>query len=399
MIDYLREAFASLGANRLRTTLALLGLAVGVGAVISIQILGHATSAAMAGVFKGFSNYTFIIQPNFQNGFDQKSGIALKDVSRFDAVPHVVEAIPFSQRALQAHLGHANAQLVFAPIGGDPNFYPDPFVAGRPISAQEEADGARVCVLSNDAATKLGVDPADAVGQEIRGGAIRCTVVGVLAAPPQGALSFDFAPGVSIPSTLFVRTYLRGSSKVYVLQLLVDDPSNMAMAEERTKAMLASMSNGKYSYQTFDNQFFANAFDKIFMILTIIVGSIGGISLIVAGIGIMNILLVSIVERTREIGVRKAIGGSRGQILLQFALEAAALTFGGCFIGSTIGIGVGWWINDTYIVKISGVIVPVQWQASLILAVVFATIVTAVFGLYPAFRAAKLDPIEALRYE
>ncbi|HUA08630.1 MAG TPA: ABC transporter permease [Candidatus Acidoferrales bacterium] len=399
MINYVLEAFSSLLAQRLRTALAILGLAVGVGAVIAIQILGHSMAGAMAGVFKGFSNYTFIIQPNFSSGFDAKAAISLDQVELFDAIPHVVQAIPFDQHALQMRIEHKTAQLVVAPIGGDPNFYPDPFAQGRPISAQEASSGAHVCVLSADAATKLGIDPAELIGKELRGGAIRCSIVGVLAAPPQGALSFDFAPGVSVPYALYERTYLRGSSKIYVVQVLVDDPRNIAGAEDRAKAMIARMGNGKYSYQTFDNQFFANAFDKIFLILTLVVGTIGAISLAVAGIGIMNILLVSIVERTREIGVRKAIGGTRGQIMTQFAIEAATLTFAGCLIGAAIGVAIGWWINSAFIVKISGVIVPVPWLESVILAVVFAAIVTLAFGIYPALRAASLDPIEALRYE
>ena len=379
--------------------LALLGLAVGVAAVISIQILGHATAGAMAGIFKGFSNYTFIVQPNFQNGFDQKSGLTLKQISLFTSVPHVLEAIPFEQRALNAHVGHANVQLTIAPIGGNPNFYPDPFAAGRPITPEEAQSAAPVCVLSADSAKKIGKDPSDLIGQELRGGFIRCTIVGVLQAPPQGALSFDFAPGVSIPYTLYERTFLQGSSKVYAVQLLVDDPSNIKIPEDRAKALFSSLSNGKYSYQTFDNQFFANAFDKIFNIIEVIVGAIGAISLVVAGIGIMNILLVSIVERTREIGVRKAIGGTRRQIMRQFVIEAAALTFTGCFIGTGVGLLVGWWINVSYIIKISGVIIPLQWQLSVMLAVIFATLVTAIFGIYPAYRAARLNPIEALRYE
>ncbi len=399
MIEYLREAFLSLGANRLRTVLALVGLSVGVSAVIAIQILGHATSGAMTGVFQGLSNYTFIIQPNFQNGFDSKSGVTTAQVDQLNSIPHVVQAIPNTQLTLQAKVGHADAQLSFAPVGGDPNFYPEPFAHGRPISAQEVGAASRVCVLSNFAASKLNLDPSLLDGRMLRAGPIRCRIVGVLSKPPQGALNLNFAPDVSIPYTLFERLYFRGSSKVYAMQVLVDDPSNIAKAEDRVKKYLSNLKDGKYTYQTFDNQFLANAFNKIFLVLTVIVGAIGAISLVVAGIGIMNILLVSIAERTREIGVRKAIGGKRSQIMLQFLMEAAALAFGGCTIGTAAGLGLGWWINSAYIVKISGVTVPLQWQASVALAVIFATVVTAAFGLYPAFRAARLDPIEALRYE
>jgi putative ABC transport system permease protein len=399
VIEYVLEALRSLRENRLRTILALIGLVVGVGAVIAIQVLGHAMGGAMAGVVKGFSNYTFLMQPDFENGFDQKAGITLHQVQGFNAIPHVAEAIPWNSVALQVHVGSRNAQLTVAPVGGNPNFYPDAFAAGGPITPEQVIDAAPVCVLSADAAKKLNMDPNDLLGREVRAGSIRCGVVGVLTAPPQGALSFDLAPSVSVPYTLYERLYMRGSSKVYVVEAVVDDPSNMASAEDFAKALFSSYSNGKYSYQSLDNQFFTNVFDKVFGIISVVIGAIGSISLVVAGIGIMNILLVSIVERTREIGVRKAIGGTRGQIMLQFIIEAIALTFGGCLLGSALGIGIGWWVNTAYIIKISGVIVPVPWIASLVLAVVFASIITAIFGIYPAYRASRLDPIEALRYE
>jgi putative ABC transport system permease protein len=130
-----------------------------------------------------------------------------------------------------------------------------------------------------------------------------------------------------------------------------------------------------------------------------VVGLIGAVSLLVAGIGILNIMLVSVAERTREIGLRKAIGATRFQVLLQFFIEALALSAFGCLVGLVLGVGIGAVVNGLFIVKISGVVAPLPWLRSIVIATGFATVVTLAFGTYPAWRAATLDPIEALRYE
>ncbi len=398
MMAYLLEAFASLAANRLRTLLALVGLVVGVGAVIAIQVLGAATSGAMAGVLQGFSNYTFLVQPNTQNGFDMKSSIKRSQIPQLEQIPGVVSAIAYTQNEAISYLGHNKAQLNVAPSGSDPRFFAQPVADGRLFSAGEEASGARVCVLTDNAFKKLSPDGASIVGRQLRAGNLRCQVVGVLASSPTGAINFNFAPDVAVPEKTFEEAYNQRGD-VFALQVLVNDVGAMPGIEDQVKDQLSAWHNGKFKYQTFDSTVIAKFFDTVFGVLTLIVGIIGSISLVVAGIGIMNVLLVSIVERTREIGVRKAIGGRRGQIMLQFFLEAATLTFTGCLLGSIFGLAIGWWINTSFIIKITGVIVPIPWGNSVVLAVIFATIVTIAFGTYPAYRAAGLDPIEALRYE
>lgn len=399
MISYIIEAISSLASSRLRSLLAILGLMVGVAAVISIQILGHATAGAMAGIFQGFSDYTFYVQPNVQGGFDLKSGLSMDDVARLSTLPNVDLAIAFTQIPLRVFVGHENARLQVAPVGGDPRFFSQTFAEGRSISDADIFTRARVCVISSDAAEKLSTGGASLLGKELRAGPVRCQIIGVLSKPPKGAANFNFAPDVSIPYTLFDRLFFPGSSKVYAIQVLVKDPTRMSETEDAVKTQLSDLKNAKFTYQSIDSKFFATLFDKIFGILTLIVGVIGSISLVVAGIGIMNVLLVSVAERTREIGIRKAIGAHRKQILAQFFIEAVALTTVGCTLGTMIGIALGWWINDVYIIKISGVIVPIAWQGSVLLAIVFVSIVSLAFGIYPAYRAAKLDPIEALRYE
>jgi putative ABC transport system permease protein len=150
------------------------------------------------------------------------------------------------------------------------------------------------------------------------------------------------------------------------------------------------------SYQTGDKAQLTGGINSVFTALTVIVGLIGLVSLIVAGIGIMNIMLVSVAERTREIGVRKAIGARRGQILIQFFLEAFMLCGAGCMIGLGIGLGVGAFVNEFFIIKLTGTVTPLPWGEAASIALGFAAFVTLV---YPALRAASLNPIEALRYE
>jgi ABC-type antimicrobial peptide transport system permease subunit len=396
-VIYFREAFGALLGYRLRTLLSLTGLVVGVGAVIAIQILGTAMTGATVGIFQGFSNYTFLLYPNFQNGFSQNAEITFAELAKLQSIPNVALAIPYWQMTQFARFGHNTAQLVVSSVGPQAEFFSQPLAAGRLISPGEIDENARVCIVSDSGAQKLA--PGEPLlGATIRVGSLECQVIGVLQKPPSGAQNFDFGSDVYLPYTTFNREYLP-FRRVYQVLVLVDDVGRISETEDTVKAALSELKNGKFTYQTFDNFFLAQIVGRLFGTLTLIVGVIAAISLVVSGIGIMNILLVSITERTREIGIRKAIGAHRSQIMMQFFLEAALLTFTGCALGTLLGIGIGWWINSQYIIKISGVIVAVPWLHSVVLATIFAAIVTFAFGTYPAYRAASLKPIEALRYE
>jgi putative ABC transport system permease protein len=397
-VTYLLEALATLSANRLRTALSLAGLVVGVGAVIAIQILGHAMTGATTGIFQGFSNYTFLVYPNNQNGFSQEQAVSFAEVDQLQSIPNVRLAIPYWQLTLLSRVGHNTAQLVVGPTGAQSEFFSQPVAHGRLISHAEIDDAARVCILSANGAQQLAPDGGSLVGTTVRAGSVECEVVGVLAKPPSGAQNYNFGSDIYLPYTTFERHFLP-ERRSYEVLVLIADIGQIASTEDAVKGALRQLKNGKFSYQTFDNFFLAKLAARLFDALTLIVGVIAAISLVVSGIGIMNILLVSVTERTREIGIRKAIGARRAQVLAQFFFEAAILTFTGCALGALAGIGIGWWINTQYIVKISGVIVPVPWLSSVLLATLFATAITLAFGTYPAYRAAGLDPIEALRYE
>jgi len=396
--NYLQEALSVLLANRLRTVLALLGLIVGVGAVIAIQVLGQATAGALSGSLRFMSQDTFIVLPDTQKGFDPKSAFTLQNLATINTMPNVVEAIPYTQLPVVARFGSQTAKLNVAPVGGDPRFLAQPLAAGRPVTDGDVASHTLVCVISANAVSKLQTDTSTILGRSLRAGDNHCTVVGVMKKAPTGALNFDFSPDVLVPYTVFAREHSLGN-KLFQAQVLVNDTSSMTQTEREVNDYLAAASNGKAKYRALDSRFFATILDQTFAVVSLVVGAIGAISLVVAGIGIMNILLVSIVERTREIGVRKAIGARRTQILLQFFLEASLLAVSGCALGVVLGLAAGWYVNSHYLIKISGVIVALPWTQSVVLAIAFAAVITLVFGTYPAYRAAQLDPIEALRYE
>lgn len=396
-MTYLIEALATLLANRLRTVLSLAGLIVGVGAVIAIQILGHSMTGATAGIFQGFSNYTFLVYPNSQNGFSQQQAVSFAEVNRLQSIPNVRLAIPYNQPTLLSRAGHNVDQLVVAPVGAQPEFFSQPVAQGRLISQEEVDSAARVCVLSANGAQQL-APGGSILDMTVRAGPLPCQVVGVLEKPPSGAQNYNFGSDIYLPYTTFERHFLP-ERKSYQVLVLIADIGQIATTEDAVTSTLRQLKNGKFSYQTFDNFFIAKVFTRLFNALTLIVGVIAAISLVVSGIGIMNILLVSVTERTREIGIRKAIGARRSQVMAQFFFEAAILTFTGCGLGTLAGIAIGWWINTQYIVKISGVIVPVPWLSSVLVATLFAAAITLAFGTYPAYRAAGLDPIEALRCE
>jgi ABC-type antimicrobial peptide transport system permease subunit len=231
-------------------------------------------------------------------------------------------------------------------------------------------------------------------------GNYRYIVVGVQEPPKTGIVNLAFSGDIAIPYTVYEQRYLHGRTAVAGRFTVADD----ALIQQTETAVLRKLQSlhrnaSGTQYQTFDKQSFSNGINGIFGAMTLIVALIGAVSLLVAGIGIMNIMLVSVTERTREIGIRKAIGAQRTQILMQFFVEALALSFAGCGIGLVLGLLIGWLVDKFAIIAITGYIAPVPWLQSTLIAVGFATVVTLAFGTYPAYRAASLDPIEALRYE
>jgi putative ABC transport system permease protein len=398
LTQYFAEAIAVLGANRVRTLLTALGLIIGVMAVISIQVLGAGMAGAVNGVLGAFSDRTFYVVPNQQQADFTRAAIRLTDLQRMkNDVPNVIEAIPAGGQNLRARYGHRTRRVTLGP-GTDERFAPStPARLGRKLNVEDIAQARHVAVITDKAYEKLAI-VGDPTGTSLRVGEYRYTIVGVLAKSTEGFLPGPSVADVVIPYPTYEREFARRRPIVF-MRVLLDDSSKIAETEKDAMAWLKRIKGGRVEYQTFDRKSFATAVDGIFGAVTFVVALIGAVSLLVAGIGILNIMLVSVAERTREIGLRKAIGATRFQVLLQFFIEALALSAFGCLVGMLLGVGIGALVNDLAIVKISGVVAPIPWVRSIVIATGFATVVTLAFGTYPAWRAATLDPIEALRYE
>ena len=397
---YLDEAVRVLLANKARTFLTIIGLIIGVFAVISIEVLGHSMAGSIDESLGALADNSFIVFPGSFQGDFQKAAMRREDLETIvQDVPNVTSAVPLGGRRILMRHGHNIGNLQLFSDSSDP-FAKQPLAFGRNLSAQDISDTAQVCVINWKTYQRLFPEGGDPTGESLYAGPYRYVIVGVLAEPRRGALNATFGGDVSIPYTTYEREYAPGDH-VFAARFTVSDADDMSATEVAVIDKIRELRGigNDVRYQTFDKARFTQSVNGIFGGITLVVALIGAVSLVVAGIGVMNIMLVSIAERTREIGTRKAIGARRGQILWQFLIEAALMSSLGCFIGMAAGLIAGGTINDVFIVKLTGYTASPPYLQAFLITLAFAAIVTFAFGLYPAFRAASLDPIEALRYE
>ncbi len=413
LLESTRVALHSLGANKLRSTLTMLGIIIGVGAVIALLSVGQGAGAAITSQIQGIgSNLIFVFpgqtsQAGVRAALGSAPTLTLADSEALEGstcCPDIAEVAPIYSRSAQITAGGNNTNTTVT--GTTPSFESvRNFHAtrGRFFDARDFDTAARVAVLGTMTAKTL-FGNQDPLGQPIKINRVPFKVIGIME-EKGGTSSFGSSqddviimPITSAQRRLFGSAAQTSSGAPRVSMITISARSEKQMNAAMSQITQVLRQRHKIIYQQDDftvisQKDILGVLNQITDILTIFLGSIAAISLLVGGIGIMNIMLVSVTERTREIGIRKAIGARRRDILLQFLIEAITLSVTGGLLGILFGSGVGIAVNAT------GVIQTVVAPTSVLLAVGFSIAVGLFFGLYPAARAAALHPIDALRYE
>ncbi len=402
LAETIRVAVDALRVNKLRSLLTMLGIVIGVGAVIAMVALGNGAQAQISARIARLGTTVLQINPQrvSTGGIQSTTTVKLttKDVDMIVQRSPNVLAVNWQQdRPLQVVWKNKNSNIqVTGTAANFPEVRGFHIAAGRMFGPAEEVGRRRVAVLGADAMADLEIDDSEAVlGQQIRIAGRGFTVIGVLAARGVTGLG-DGDEQILIPFQTS-RFQVIGTDRIDDIWCLASSEDSLpsAMAEIQAairrshKARLGAPDDFRIRNQTD----LLSTLSETTQTFTLLLAGIAGVSLLVGGIGIMNIMLVSVTERTREIGVRKALGATRVNILLQFLTESVVL----CLLGGAIGIAAGM-VAAGQFSRVMGWNTVVDLP-SVVIAFGFATAVGVVFGVWPARQASRLDPIEALRYE
>jgi putative ABC transport system permease protein len=413
IFEALRVAFAGLLANRLRSSLTMLGILIGVAAVILLVAVGNGASVQINNQIQALgANVIFVYPSNARGtggvsqGFGTSQTLSMADVDAINSRqqdPDVVAAIPIAQSGGQ--ITYAN-QNYFAPTTGTTVDFPqvrDYQIAEGSFFTQDDVTSQhRVVVVGATVVTNL-FGTTDPVGQTIKINRQSFRVVGVFAA--KGGSGLGSQDNVVVAPITAVWAYLSGGRGKNISQIVASasSPSTVTQAETELTTILLQRHQisdpAQADFQLQSQQDILNQATSISTALTLVLGAIAGISLVVGGIGIMNIMLVTVTERTREIGIRKAIGARWRDVLTQFLIEAMVLSGLGGALGIALGTLLAVEAPHVPAIATSSFPPPVVSIPSVLLAFGVSVGIGLFFGIYPANRAARLHPIEALRHE
>ena len=413
-IESFTIAIRSLFANKLRSALTMLGIIIGVGAVITLMSVGRGAEASITSAYEELGTNILQVMPSnpeASGGMGLSPAFAtptltMDDAQALERVRWVEAIIPVNENFIMVNADGESAQGV---LEGSTPEYLDAFnfslAAGQNITNRNVASRDMVVVLGDGVASELFGDE-NPVGQQVKLKKQRYTVVGVLERSGVALFGFSFDDIVIVPITtfqtrLFPQTTASGEDAVASITLRLTSIEYMDEVTEEVEDILRR----RHRIREGDEDDFAvvspeqvlEIVGQITAVFSLVLGAIASISLVVGSIGIMNIMLVSVTERTREIGIRKAVGAKRRDILLQFLLEAATLSF----VGGGIGVAGGWSLSflisqiDLGGMRLAATVSP----DIVILAVSVSVFIGLASGIYPAMRAARLNPIDALHYE
>ncbi len=402
--DTLQETYEALTGNKVRTGLTVLGIIIGIASVIAMVSIGQGAQSSIQSSIQSIGSNLIMVYPGAQRGIGQQvnqgfgSAQSLKsaDALEIKLIPGVVAVAPELSKRYQVTVAGKNTNTQI--IGTVPS-YPDirnvQIDLGSFFTQQNVNSLSRVSVLGSGTRDILFGSSTDPVDKTVRINKLEFKVIGVTKS--KGGTGFGSSDEVIYIPISSQQKFLVGSDHYSLVSVQAEDATTMAEIQANiTTALLAShrISDPQSADFSILNQsdIVATA-SSVTQIFTLLLASVAGISLVVGGIGIMNMMLTTVTERTREIGLRKAIGAKRKDISRQFLIESIALTF----VGGVTGVILGWLIafGFTYF----GVIQTQVSISSILLAFGVSTVIGIVFGYYPARRAAGLNPIEALRYE
>lgn len=403
--DILHETYSALSANKVRSGLTMLGIVIGISSVIAMVSIGTGASNTISSSIESLGSNLIQISPGAQRtqGFGVSAGRGnAKTLTNEDAEAIAVQVADVEAVASQVSGRYqvtAKGTNTNTTVNGVDSSYPQvrnlEVAEGSFISDPQNNSASKVAVLGPTTLTDLFGEGASAVGQSIRINGMEFKVIGVTVA--KGGSGFQNQDDIIYIPVKSAQRYLSGDQYLTTIAVQASSPDVMTQVQADITALLLSrhkisdFTQADFSVQNQND--ILGAASSVTSTLTYLLAAIGGISLLVGGIGIMNMMLTTVTERTKEIGLRKAIGARKNDISTQFLAEAITLTI----IGGVVGIALGWLIS--FIVNWTGLVTTSVSLSSILLAFGVSAVVGIVFGYYPARRAASLNPIEALRYE
>jgi putative ABC transport system permease protein len=411
IVTTLNIAVRALAKNKMRAGLTVLGVVIGIAAVTTMVSIGQSASALVRGELEGFGTNVIVISPANRN----RGGVRQGSVNTLTGADSVAIAEECPQILASSPMVGSGGQVVYGNLNVSPNEMMGvgedylvvrnwPMKHGAFFDKTQIDKAEKVCVVGKTIVTKL-FQTTNPLDQKIRINNKPFTIIGVLEAKGANMVGQDQDSIVLMPHSTVRRT-LQGSpfDDVHAIIASAKSSNKMAQASDQVKQLLMDRHNinagQKPDFEVQTTTEIANMLGMVTGTMTLMLASIAGISLLVGGVGIMNIMLVSVTERTREIGIRMAVGARSRDILLQFLVESVLLSCIGGLIGFALGIGASVGITTLINSLSSGTEWPVIVSfPSAIVAFFFAAGVGVFFGFYPARRASRLDPIDALRYE